>query len=256
MKASLIMLASQKYLLIRYGDFLFKYRNIVFPIVLCTLLFGFRPMQPSDNSHYNMIMNLFGFLVSAMGETIRVAVIGLAYIKRGGVNKRVHADTLVATGIFAHCRNPLYLGNILILLGFFIIHNNPWVYVLGLGFFLISYSAIVAAEESYLRIKFGTEYQNYRYQVNRWLPKLRGLKKTLKSMKFNWNRVIAKDYASVYSWMVFTILLIAYERVQSSSTWETLFWSRDLGITLILLTIGFVVARFLKKSGRLSEKSA
>src|SRR5690625_1233205 len=120
------MKAPQESLFIRYGNFLFKYRNIIFPLVLCALLFGFYPVQPLGNTDWSVGMNLLGFLISLTGEGIRVAVIGLAYIKRGGVNKRVHADTLVVEGIFAHCRNPLYLGNLLILLGLFIIHNNPW----------------------------------------------------------------------------------------------------------------------------------
>jgi protein-S-isoprenylcysteine O-methyltransferase Ste14 len=248
------MKASQESLFIRYGNFLFKYRNIVFPVVLCALLFGFYPVRPMDNSNYSVGMDLLGFLISAMGESIRVVVIGLAYIKRGGVNKRVHADTLVAEGIFAHCRNPLYLGNLLILLGLFIIHNNPWVYALGLGFFLTAYSAIVAAEESYLQIKFGADYQKYCHQVNRWLPQLGGLRKTLRSMEFNWRRVIAKDYASAYSWIVLALLLMGYERLLLSPTEEAAFWLRDLGIIFILLTIGFIIVRFLKKSGRLTEK--
>jgi protein-S-isoprenylcysteine O-methyltransferase Ste14 len=248
------MKASQESLFIRYGNFLFKYRNIVFPVVLCILLFGFYPVRPMDNSNYGVGMDLLGFLISAMGESIRAAVIGLAYIKRGGVNKRVYADTLVAEGIFAHCRNPLYLGNLLILLGLFIIHSNPWVYALGLGFFLTAYSAIVAAEESYLQIKFGADYQKYCYQVNRWLPQLGGLRKTLRSMEFNWRRVIAKDYASAYSWMVLALLLMCYKRLLLSPTEEAAFWLRDLGIIFILLTIGFIIVRFLKKSGRLTEK--
>src|SRR5690606_19893678 len=121
-----------------------------FPLILFVLLFGFYPLQPTDNACDNLALDLFGFFIATLGEGIRVAVIGLAYIKRGGVNKRVYADNLVVEGIFAHCRNPLYLGNLLILLGLFIIHNNPWVYLLGFGFFLSAYSAIVVAEEDYL----------------------------------------------------------------------------------------------------------
>lgn len=248
------MKAPHESLFIRYGNFLFKYRNIVFPLVLFALLFGFYPVQSLGNADWSAGMNLLGFLISLMGEGIRVAVIGLAYIKRGGVNKRVHADTLVAEGIFAHCRNPLYLGNLLILFGLFIIHNNPWVYLLGFGFFLIAYSAIVAAEESYLSTKFGVDYQNYCYQVNRWLPQLGGLRKTLKSMRFNWRRAVTKDYASAYSWMVLVLLLIGYEHLLLSSAEEAAFWLRELGIVFVLLTTAFIIVRFLKKSGCLAEK--
>lgn len=237
-------------LFIRYGNFLFKYRNAVFPLVLLALLFGFRPLQPPGNTDYGLGMDLFGFFISVMGESVRVAVIGLAYIKRGGLNKRVHADSLVVEGIFAHCRNPLYLGNLLIFLGLFVMHNNPWVYFLGFGFFLLSYSAIVAAEEAYLKTKFGADYQDYCSRVNRWLPQLGGLRKTLGSMRFNWRRVVAKDYASAYSWMVLALLLMCYECLLLPS----IDWLKEVGIVFVLLTAVFAMVRYLKKNGRLSER--
>lgn len=248
------MKASCKSLFIRYGNFLFRYRNAIFPLVLLILLFGFHPVQLDDNPNYDLGLNLFGFLISIVGESVRIAVIGLAYIKRGGLNKRVYADTLVREGIFAHCRNPLYLGNLLILLGLFIIHNNPWVYLLGLGFFLTAYSAIVVAEEAYLKTKFGVDYRNYCCQVNRWLPQLRGIGKTLKGMRFNWRRVVAKDYASAYSWMVLALLLMCYEFLLLPPTEKAIFWLKELGLAFVLLTAVFLIARYLKKSGHLAEK--
>lgn len=244
----------QESLFIRYGNFLFRYRNAVFPLVLFVLLFSFYPMQLMGNAHDNLGMDLLGFFISVLGEGIRVAVIGLAYIKRGGVNKRVYADNLVLEGIFAHCRNPLYLGNLLILLGLFIIHNNPWVYLLGLGFFLSAYSAIVAAEEVYLKAKFGADYQNYCYRVNRWLPRLGGIKETLKRMQFNWRRAIAKDYASTYSWMVVALVLMSYERLLLPTTEEVTFGLKNLSMVFVLLTAAFLAAWYFKKSGRLAEK--
>jgi protein-S-isoprenylcysteine O-methyltransferase Ste14 len=148
-------------LFVRYGNFLFKDRKIIFPLVLVVLLFGFRPRQPAPGTGTGIDTALIGWLLAAIGEGIRVAVIGLAYIKRGGRNKRVYADVLVAEGIFHHCRNPLYLGNLLIVTGLFVIHSNPWVYLIGTMFFFTAYSAIVAAEESYLFGKFGKDYERY-----------------------------------------------------------------------------------------------
>ncbi|ABA59264.1 methyltransferase family protein [Nitrosococcus oceani] len=248
------MKASCQSFVIHYGNFLFKYRNVVFPLVLVALLFGFRPLPPLDNTDDGLGMDILGFFISAMGEGVRIAVIGLAYIKRGGLNKRVHADTLVREGIFAHCRNPLYLGNLLILFGLFLIHNNPWVYILGLGFFLTAYAAIVMAEEFYLEGKFGADYQDYCRRVNRWLPQLRGLRKTLRSMQFNWRRAVAKDYASTYSWMVLALLVMGYESLPLPLTEKDIFWINGLCVIFVLLTTIFAIARYLKKSGYLTEK--
>jgi len=199
-------------LLIRYGNFLFKYRNTLFPVVLLILFVLFRPV-PYPDAATDWRMDLAGILITLAGQGLRAAVIGLAYIKRGGVNKKIHADSLVTTGLFAHCRNPLYTGNFLILTGLLIIFNNPWAYLAGGGFFIFSYAAIVHAEETFLLQKFGQEYERYCRDVNRWTFTTRGLNETLKSMEFNWVRVLYKDYTTMLTWIVTVILSLNLEHV-------------------------------------------
>ncbi len=241
--------------LVNYGNFLFKYRNAVFPLVLLTLFAGFSPAIPFGNLDLDGYLDLIGLLVAALGQGIRAAVIGLIYIKRGGINKKIHADFLVTEGIFAHVRNPLYVGNLLILFGLFIIHNNPWVYGLGSLFFLIAYSAIVMAEEAFLGQKFGAEYTAYCQRTGRWLPNLNGLQETLQSMQFNWRRVVLKDYASSYTWMVTAAILMGYEAVVHKG-WDAASDRVELlGGVLIALTFLFLVARTLKKRRILTEGS-
>ncbi len=97
------------------------------------------------------------------GHSGPVAVIGAGIVG-------LSTARLVQEGMFATSRNPLYVGNILVLVGLFVIHNNPLAYVLGGAFFLISYHAIVAAAERYLRGQFGQDYEDYCRRENRWLP--------------------------------------------------------------------------------------
>jgi hypothetical protein len=66
-----------------------------------------------------------------------------AYIKRGGKAGKVYAPRLVTQGLFGHSRNPLYVGNLLVLLGVFLVHNNSVVYHIGVPFFLFAYTSIV-----------------------------------------------------------------------------------------------------------------
>lgn len=240
-------------IMIRYGQFLFRYRNVLFPVVLLLLLLAFRPLPLSGNPALDNWLNLAGILVVVLGQIVRSAVIGLAYIKRGGVNKTIYANSLVTGGIFAHCRNPLYLGNLLILAGFFIIHNNPFVYLLGCIFFLVSYSAIVRAEENYLQDKFGNEYKIYCDKVNRWLPDLSGFTATLASMKFNWSRVIAKDYTTMLTWFITIMFILAEEHLYQyglSGSYPFIFQVSCYVITAMIIAYG---VRILKKHGRLAS---
>src|SRR5581483_667841 len=150
---------------------------------MVALFLGFRPVLWRGSMAADAWLDGLGLVVALTGQGLRAAVIGYAYIKRGGVNKRIHADQLVTEGLFAHARNPLYVGNLLILAGLFIIHNHPAVYMLGGLYFVSAYIAIVAAEERFLSDKFGGAYDDYCRRVPRWLPDLRGLRDTLGRME-------------------------------------------------------------------------
>lgn len=241
--------------LVRYGDFVFRYRNGLFPVVLGVLLLGFRP-EAGWGSAADRWLDALGLLLALAGEGLRVLVVGLAYIKRGGVNKRVYADSLVTGGIFAHCRNPLYVGNVLVLLGLFAIHGNPWVWALGTGFVLISYAAVVAAEERYLRARFPGEYAEYCRRVNRWLPDPRGLGATLRGMRFNWRRVLVKEYSSATSFVVAICVLLGWEILATHPGEDVAARLWGLAAVAVLAGAGAVAVRRLKKRGRLQESSA
>ncbi|RME35640.1 MAG: S-isoprenylcysteine methyltransferase [Gammaproteobacteria bacterium] len=233
--------------LVAYGNFLFRYRNGLFALVLFALLFGLPPHPFGGDLASDRWLDLIGLLVALAGQGLRAAVIGLAYIKRGGLNKKVHADDLVTDGLFRHCRNPLYVGNLLILAGLFIIHNNPWVYLLGGAFFVSAYIAIVAAEEHFLAGRFGQAYADFCRQTPRWWIDPRGLRATLAGMRFNWKRVLAKDYASAFTWIVTALAVMAWEAVQTVG-WEAarprLEETGTLALTGLLLVL---VVRWLKK---------
>lgn len=236
---------------IAYGNFLFRFRNLVFPAVMVLLFVAFQPAFLGGSG--DAWLNAFGLMIVIAGQAVRVGVIGLAYIKRGGLKKKVYAENLVTEGVFAHCRNPLYVGNGLMMLGFFVIHNSPWVYLLGGAFFLYAYRAIVAAEEQFLHGKFGAAYEAYCRDVPRWWIEPRGLGRTFQDMSFNWRRVLIKDYATAQTWLITVLGLIAYEAVVA----QGFAGAQDILIG-IAIAAGVVFAlalavRVLKKSKRLVE---
>ena len=137
--------------LVPVGNFFFKYRNIISPIVFCGLALVSRPLIIAGNRRLDMYLDIIGFVIALSGQLLRICVIGFAYIKRGGKQKQVYAETLVQEGFFAHCRNPLYVGNVLMSLGLIIIHNGILMYAVCLPFYLFLYLSITVAEENYLR---------------------------------------------------------------------------------------------------------
>jgi protein-S-isoprenylcysteine O-methyltransferase Ste14 len=242
--------------LVQYGNFLFRWRNALFPVVELALFVAFRPRWPAGDERLDQILDLVGILVAFAGQVLRIIVIGYAYIIRGGKNQRVYAEDLVTGGIFAHSRNPLYVGNLLVLFGLFIILNNPWVYVLGVVFFVSGYIAIVAAEENFLRGKFGAAYDAYVRDVPRWLPRLAGIRRSLDGMRFNWRRVILKEYGSTYAWMAAAVVLMALDTLAYRSYGERAAYLNTLWVCLGVLTVAYGVARYLKLSKRLRDRPA
>jgi protein-S-isoprenylcysteine O-methyltransferase Ste14 len=239
--------------LVRWGNFFFRNRNGVFPLALLALFVAFRPVYPRGSERLDNWIDLLGLGIALAGQALRFAVIGYAYIKRGGKNKQVYAERLVTDGFFRHSRNPLYLGNLIVLLGLFIIHGNIWVYVLGVPFFLFAYRAIVAAEEAYLRGKFGEEYEEYCRRVNRWLPDFRGLRRTMRSMRFVWRRVLLKEYGSTYAWCSAALVLLAYDTLAYFNYEQRQVYLNGLVALLVTATASWLLIRWLKKSRRLAE---
>ncbi len=166
-------------LLVRLGNVVFRVRDGLFPAVLVLLFVLTKPEWPRNDQRLDDILDVVGVLVAMLGQALRVAVVGTVYVIRGGRNRKVYAEELVSGGFFAHCRNPLYVGNLLVLLGLFVIWNSTVAYLVAVPFFLVAYSAIVAAEENFLRGKFGEPFDEYCARVPRWIPRLRGLRASL-----------------------------------------------------------------------------
>jgi protein-S-isoprenylcysteine O-methyltransferase Ste14 len=137
--------------------------------------------------------------------------------------------------------------------GFLLIFHNPWTHLIGITAALISYKAIVTAEESFLLSKFGAEYETYCHKVPRWMFRLKGSREKLADHKFSWTRVILKDYTTAYACVVTILGIMVYERLSlpeyADSTIDFIF----IGIAFVVATIAFIIVYVLKKRGLLSR---
>ncbi|MCF0070600.1 isoprenylcysteine carboxylmethyltransferase family protein [Dyadobacter sp. CY261] len=242
--------------MIAIGNFFFKYRNNLF-IILYLLLFLpspklFSPQQFGPN--YYLYPVILGLLITFSGEIIRGITIGLAYIIRGGRDKKVYAETLVTEGIFRHCRNPLYVGNILMLLGVGVVANSLIYVGIVMPLFLFIYQAIVLAEENFLRNKFGAQFDAYCGRVSRWLISPSGILETLKGMRFNYKRWLLKEYNTLLVWLIgiVAILIFKYPEIVPEPD------NRITTFAVIVLGLGMCYAyvRYLKKSGKMTDSMA
>ncbi len=78
---------------------------------------------------------------------------------------------LTTSGPYAHTRNPLYLGSLILAAGFAIAARSWWIVAIMLAMFAVVYVPVIAGEERYLRQTF-SEYDDYARHVPRMLPRL------------------------------------------------------------------------------------
>ena len=230
--------------MIALGNFLFHHRNKLFPLFYALL---FLPSPPLVEGGATLLMRA-GFAVSGAGQGIRIATIGLRYIIRGGRRGRIHAEDLVTDGIFAHARNPLYVGNILILLGLGVMANSLLFHLVAVPLFLLMYHAIVRAEEDFLEEKFGAAYLRYTRDVNRWIPRFRGLAQTFAGMEFHWRRVLIREYTTTYLWLSAVVLIAMNHLAAREGALDPDPRAWGLGLLGALLVL-YLLTRSLKRRG-------
>lgn len=237
----------------RLGRFVFGYRDYLVPAALVVVIALTRPQAPFGSERLDALLDALGLLVALAGQILRIAVIGHAYIQRGGAQKQLSAPKLVCAGFYAHSRNPMYVGDFLLFLGLCIIYNSAWVYLVVLPAVGLSLLAIVSAEERYLGRRFGAAYADYCQRVNRFIPRLYGLRATLRGMPFDWRRVLRKEYGTTFAWVSAACFLLAWEQV----VWRGWSGARPALFRLLCLyapvPVAYGYVRWLKKSGRLQS---
>lgn len=76
---------------------------------------------------------------------------------------------LVTNGLYKISRNPMYLGMLVILIGFAIYLGNLTAFLVLPAFYLVITEMQIKPEERMLEEKFGEEYLAYKRKVRRWL---------------------------------------------------------------------------------------
>ena len=235
------------------GRFVFRYRDYLAVVAVLATIVLMPPVAFLHRDRLDLALDGVGLAVALTGQALRAVVIGLAYIKRGGRNKEITADRLVCEGVFAHSRNPLYLGNFLIVTGLLIMWNSPLAYVVVLTILGASLLSIVRAEEQFLVGRFGEEYVGYCKRVPRFIPRLAGFGDTLAQFDFDWRRLIRKEYGTTFAWITVALVVFVVEK----AWWHGVDASAGrirIGIAVWLLAFAlYLTARWLKKTHRIDS---
>ena len=81
-------------------------------------------------------------------------------------------QNLVVTGLYRYVRNPIYVALVAVILGQAVLFGDQRLLGYGVLIWLAFHIFVLAYEEPTLRQSYGAEYESYRANVPRWLPRL------------------------------------------------------------------------------------
>lgn len=120
---------------------------------------------------------LFVLLVSLMGETTQLLFVIGTVIAAFGEAIRMWASghvkknkVLATDGPYAYVRHPLYVGNILLLVGFSIASSLWWSYVLMAALLWFYYPPAISYEDNKLKNLFGEQWENWSRDIHALIP--------------------------------------------------------------------------------------
>ncbi len=93
-------------------------------------------------------------------------------------------EQLATGGPYAYTRNPLYLGSLILAIGFALASRSWWIVAGILLLFFAIYLPVIRSEEAFLRERF-PQFDDYTRQVPRLFPRLRPSVKN--SGAFSWD---------------------------------------------------------------------
>jgi protein-S-isoprenylcysteine O-methyltransferase Ste14 len=107
----------------------------------------------------------------ALGTLIAIPGILLRALASGHVKKN---EELATSGPYAYTRNPLYLGSLVMAVGFAVAARSGWVLLLSVVMFFLIYLPVIRSEEIFLRQAF-PNFEEYTRNVPRLFPRLSAL---------------------------------------------------------------------------------
>ena len=149
---------------ILYMGFMHGFFTFYFPYQL-----GSRTTSQFDFGYLRFLAIPFWFL-----GTLIIIQCSIDIIRRGR-GTPAHLDPpreLVIVGLYRYVRNPIYVGALLVLVGYFLWFGSV-LSALYAVFMFSAFHILVLIEETILRNTFGAAYEEYCQRVPRWIPKIK-----------------------------------------------------------------------------------
>lgn len=196
------------------GQVLFRWRSLTpVPVILLlgVVLWLERARWSAGDGTRALVFFAAGLVVALLGQALRAWVLGQVPEGTSGQGFSLEATTLNTNGPYARVRNPLYVGNLGIVVGLLLMTQSLLAAGIALLFFFGQYHFIIRAEEQFLRGNFGERFEEFCRKVPRWLPRLTPASDLPLSHRFDWRRALKKEHNPFTAWVTGALLIWAFQ---------------------------------------------
>ncbi len=134
----------------------------------CWVLQGVAPLAALDEA-LAMAPKAAGLIFAATGFTLDLAAMSALVRHRTAILPNMASSALVSTGVYAYTRNPIYLGNTILLIGFAIALRWGWLAIAAPITMVAVTMLAIRREEKHLVARFGDAWRAYAARVRRWI---------------------------------------------------------------------------------------
>ena len=123
----------------------------------------FIPSYPLFN-----LLNLIGIMGLILCLALFLSSLNLFNSYKENPTPQSNTKRIIKTGIFAYCRNPMYLAMLILQVGIGMILSMIHIIFFTILTYIVFKYYVIIPEEVYLEKKFKMKYINYKRLVNRW----------------------------------------------------------------------------------------
>ncbi|MBU2221445.1 MAG: isoprenylcysteine carboxylmethyltransferase family protein [Candidatus Omnitrophica bacterium] len=185
----------------KQGNWLFRWRSYLPLLLIPVLLIGLRDSRILERIFGDSISDFWeacAIVISFTGLLVRCLTAG--YVPRGTSGRNTKwqaAETMNTTGMYSVVRNPLYLGNFIIVFGIVLFIQVWWIALLVSAGFFVYYERIIFAEEEFLRKKFGIQFTEWAEKTPAIIPNFKNWKKP--ALSFSFKTVLRREFSTMFS---------------------------------------------------------
>jgi len=238
----------------KQGNWLFRWRSylplLVIPLFIVALKHS-KALEHVFGDRATDYWETLAICISFLGLSIRCLTAG--YVPRGtsGRNTKSQlAESLNTSGMYSIIRNPLYVGNFVIVLGITLFIQVWWFALMVWVGFWLYYERIIFSEEEFLRKKFGALFIDWAEKTPMFFPNLKNWKKP--DLPFSLKTVIRREFSTFFSIIaVFFFLEVSTNLLLKGKLEARMSWVYFFIIGLVI----YLTCLILKKKTKLFNVS-